>query len=494
MAVLGVQFVFSLVMFSFLNKLAPYYSFGQWLLCEKLVRYLYPTDDELKTLAGIPTGSSKGRGKRNDKKINTTNAKKDEGFSVPRNLPIQLDTAKVQAADLVHLKYFTDFQWLMDFSISAVVVYILTEVYYAVASHRIEFNVSVLWCLLALGFCLRSLMSQTAMYFRAEEGGERVLCVTFGFFFLVMGMGVLVISDLVLEFGLEDGYNNFSGNALEFLKQQGVESHGPVSFLTFKIFLAFLCSFLGALLTFPGLRMAKLHLDSLKYAKESRFRQFLLHTNFVLPLIICLTWARPIARDIFCKRRMYSDALMTDESFDSVRLFLVAFFFIVRLLLLPTHMQSHLNMAHEKIEALKKEGGRINSLEIQKSVSRVFYYLCVVTLQYMAPAILILFLSFLLKTLGDYTWTAPFGDQVTHLWSVKNVHKSGSMTAAPVSNGTDSIANTAAHFTWAVSNLRNVFTPVWYRGLLSFVMWWVSSSWFLCSVFGIMYYTQIEKA
>ncbi|XP_050392720.1 transmembrane protein 161B [Patella vulgata] len=491
MAILGVQFVFSLVMFSFLQKLSPYFSFGQWLLCNKLVRFLYPTDEELKSLAGISTGV-KGKVKRNDYKKMINNTKKDDSFTVPRNLPIQLDTVKVQAVDLLPLKYFTDFQWLMDFSLSSVIVYTLTEIYFAVASHKIEFNVSILWCLLTIGFCLRVLMSQTAMYFKAEEGGERILCITFGFFYLVLGMGVLVINDIVLEFGLEEGYNNFSGNAMEFLKHQGVESQGPLSFLTFKIVLAILCAFIGGILTFPGLRMAKLHLDSLKYAKESPFKQTILHMNFILPLFICLTWARPIARDVFCVRRYSGDPYLTDAAFDSIRLILVIFFFFVRLILLPIHLQSHLNMAHEKIEMMKKESGRINSLELQKTVARVFYYLCVVTLQYITPALLILFLTFLLKTLGDYSWSDVFGDKVKVLWSVRNVASGMSMTAPPA-NSTDSIANTAAQFSWAISNLRNVFTSVWYRGLLSFIMWWVCTSWFLSSVFGIMYYTQIEK-
>ena len=36
----------------------------------------------------------------------------------------------------------------------------------------------------------------------------------------------------------------------------------------------------------------------------------------------------------------------------------------------------------------------------------MFYYLCVVTLQYTAPMILILYLSFLYKTLGGGSWAA----------------------------------------------------------------------------------------
>ena len=44
-------------------------------------------------------------------------------------------------------------------------------------------------------------------------------------------------------------------------------------------------------------------------------------------------------------------------------------------------------------------------MELQRKVVRVFYYLCVVTLQYVAPMILILYLSFLYKTLGGGSWS-----------------------------------------------------------------------------------------
>ena len=58
-----------------------------------------------------------------------------------------------------------------------------------------------------------------------------------------------------------------------------------------------------------------------------------------------------------------------------------------------------------KVAELKQEAGKISNQDLQRKVVRVFYYLCVVTLQYTAPMILILYLSFLYKTLGGGSWT-----------------------------------------------------------------------------------------
>ena len=51
----------------------------------------------------------------------------------------------------------------------------------------------------------KTLFSLTAHYFKLEEGGERSLCITFGFFFFVKAMAILIVTENYLEFGLENG-------------------------------------------------------------------------------------------------------------------------------------------------------------------------------------------------------------------------------------------------------------------------------------------------
>lgn len=47
--------------------------------------------------------------------------------------------------------------------------------------------------------------------------------------------------------------------------------------------------------------------------------------------------------------------------------------------MMPTYLQSYLNMAYHKIEELKQEAGKISNVDLKKSIVRVFYYLCVVS-------------------------------------------------------------------------------------------------------------------
>ena len=60
---------------------------------------------------------------------------------------------------------------------------------------------------------------------------------------------------------------------MEFLKQQDLQFSGPISKIAFKSLLGIVAALLGALLAFPGLRIAKMHVDSIKFAVNRPFMQ-----------------------------------------------------------------------------------------------------------------------------------------------------------------------------------------------------------------------------
>ena len=49
-------------------------------------------------------------------------------FNVPKNLDVQLETSSVQVSDLIQLRFYAEYQWLLDFALYAIMVYTLTEV------------------------------------------------------------------------------------------------------------------------------------------------------------------------------------------------------------------------------------------------------------------------------------------------------------------------------------------------------------------------------
>nr|XP_054411707.1 transmembrane protein 161B isoform X5 [Pongo abelii] len=398
--VIGIQLVVTMVMASVMQKIIPHYSLARWLLCNGSLRwYQHPTEEELRILAGK---QQKGKTKK-DRKYNGHIESKP--LTIPKDIDLHLETKSVTEVDTLALHYFPEYQWLVDFTVAATVVYLVTEVYYSFMKPTQEMNISLVWCLLVLSFAIKVLFSLTTHYFKVEDGGERSVCVTFGFFFFVKAMAVLIVTENYLEFGLETGFTNFSDSAMKFLEKQGLESQSPVSKLTFKFFLAIFCSLIGAFLTFPGLRLAQMHLDALNLATE-KITQTLLHINFLAPLFMVLLWVKPITKDYIMNPPLGKESipLMTEATFDTLRLWLIILLCALRLAMMRSHLQAYLNLAQKCVDQMKKEAGRISTVELQKMVARVFYYLCVIALQYVAPLVMLLHTTLLLKTLGNHSW------------------------------------------------------------------------------------------
>ncbi|KAM4576121.1 transmembrane protein 161B isoform 2-T2 [Odontesthes bonariensis] len=454
MGVIGVQLVVTMVMASVIQKIVPHYSFARWLLCSGSLRwYQHPTEDELRSLVGKQKGQ-----KRKDRKYNGHIDNKP--LTVPKDIDLQLETKYITEVDTLALHYFPEFQWLVDFTVAATAVYLITELYYSVAQPSGEMNISVVWCLLVLAFVIKTLFSITAHYFKLEEGGERSLCITFAFFFFVKAMAILIITENYLEFGLETGFANFSDSAQQFLEHQGLESQGPISKLTFKLILALLCSLIGAFLTFPGLRLAQMHLDALNLT-TTKITQ------------------------------------MTEQTYDTLRLWVIILMCTLRLAMMRHHLQAYLNLAQKGVDQMKKEAGRISTVDLQKMVARVFYYLCVIALQYVAPLVMLLHTTLLLKILGGHSWWVyPEEDlPCTH-----EMDSDSLMGAEPIATPTPaSVVETGARasvaqLSMALGGLQTVFSPLLFRGLFSFFTWWIAACLFSTSLFGLFYHQYLMAA
>ncbi|KAJ6643309.1 Transmembrane protein [Pseudolycoriella hygida] len=469
MALLGAQLVITLVMVSVIQKLSPHYSLAKWFLCSTgLIRYLHPSDSELKILAGVPKNIQKP--KKDSRNKNYQQDDKSNTFHVPRNLDIQLETAKISPFDVVHLRYYTEYQWLVDFSLYAGIVYILSEIYHFYFPIKEEINLSMMWCFLVIFFSFKLLTSLTIQYFRSEESiGERSTCIVTGLTYLLISMVILIIDENTLETGLEQA--------------------GPASKIIVKFCMAVSCGIVGAIFTFPGLRMARMHWDSLKYCKENKIMQLLLNISFALPFILVLLWVKPLSRD-YLTERIFSgmnQPLLTPNSFDTIRLILVVFTVILRFSLMPVYLQAYLNLAYDRIQEMKREAGRITNVELQKKIASIFYYLCVVTLQYVAPIIMCMYFALMYKTLGGYKWTDLYRASVVPQdeCSINDIHP-------PLTDSTEDmdILTTAK---MSLRGLKAVFTTEVYRGLFGFATWWSCFVWFAASALGMVYQSYFSK-
>ncbi|XP_016382581.1 transmembrane protein 161A-like isoform X2 [Sinocyclocheilus rhinocerous] len=488
---MGVQLVVSLLAVSIMQRMAPHLSFARWLLCNgSLFRFKHPSEGELCALAGkqIPKTS------RRDRRQNGHGESKP--LTVPKDIDLHLETAPVNVLDALVLRFFVEYQWLIDFAIYATGIYLFTEGYYSVVDASKEVNIASIWCVLTVFFCLRTLYLLMSHYFRSEEGGERSVCLAFGFLCLLIAMLVLVVREDYLEFGLEPGFTSLFDNFEVFAKQHGYEWSVPFTKLSVKLGLAVICAFIGALLAFPGLRLAQTHLDAVQMNADRPIIQILLHVGFLSPLVILVMWIKPIARDFLGNAPMgkTSLTLLSSSAFNSVRLWTIVVLCVLRLLLTRYHLQAYLNLAQKWVEQMKKEAGRIAAIDIQRKVTRVFCYLTVVTLQYLIPILLVLFSTLALKSLGDFSW--GLGTETPGVTPAPTIP-----TAPPpaprleddedIEDMEEDIQATVAHLTELFAALRGVLTPIFFRGIFAFLTWWVAACQLISSLFGIYFHQYL---
>uniref|UniRef100_A0A8C9V1E0 Transmembrane protein 161A n=1 Tax=Scleropages formosus TaxID=113540 RepID=A0A8C9V1E0_SCLFO len=490
---------------SVMQRLAPHCSLARWLLCDgSLFRFKHPSEGELCALAG----KQMPRAGRRDRRQN--GAGDGKPLTVPKDIDLRLETTPVNVADALVLRFFLEYQWLVDFAAYALGVYLFTEGYYCVVDASKEVNIGAIWCVLTVLFSL-TLHLLTSHYFLSEEGGERSVCLAFGFLSLLVAMLVLVVREDYLEFGLEPGTSAPVPRSRHAAARSSVRScrvprcltwsfdvplRVPVTKLTVKLFLAAACAFIGALLVFPGLRLAQTHLDAVHMNAHRPFVQVLLHASFLSPVLVLVLWVKPIARD-FLENAPVGKSTVTLSAFSSVRLWTVVLLCALRLALTRYHLQAYLNLSQKWVEQMKKEAGRIAAIDIQRKVTRVFCYLTVVTLQYLAPILLVLFSTLALKSLGDFSWGLVPGSPGT-------APATAPPTAAPpvvpgpgdeddVDEMDEDIQATVARVTEALSALRAVLTPVFYRGIFAFFTWWVAACQVMSSLFGIYFHQYLMQ-
>ncbi|NXR52122.1 T161A protein, partial [Hippolais icterina] len=344
-------------------------------------------------------------------------------------------------------------------------------------------------------------------YFRSEEGGERSVCLTFAFLFLLLAMVALVVREEYLEFGLEPGLAAVADNLEPILKPRGWEWTLPLAKLAFKLGLVALSSFLGALLTFPGLRLAQTHLDALRMAEDkplthvpcdppnvpcdTQCPQMSPNTPPMSPVTLPMTPVTlpmtPVTPDV----PQYPPAMspmsprcrsLSSRSFDTLRLWLLVALSLLRLLGTRHHLQAYLGLAPRWARGIRREAGRIPARDIQRKISRIYCYVSVVSLQYLGPIILSLNCTLLLKTLGQHSWGLyPESPAVS--------------PAAPVSPPRPGGDEDVQEVVQELSGLLGcIFTPLLFRGLFSFLTWWVAACQVVTSLFGLYFHRYLAAS
>ena len=463
MAIFGVQLVVSVIVASFLNKLTPYYSFGRWLSTTKLRRHLPPSDASLRphVAAAAPTNRS---GKRLSN-ASRRNAKEqlvlDPEVTVPRSVNLEVEAVPLSVDDVEQLYYYSDLEWLLDLSCAVLAVRAASCAYfhwYHPPALGSEYDQSVLWVLVLLGYTLKSLFVLTSVYFTRELASERSIWIVFTALFFVTAMSVLLVDEGLLDFGLEGSYVRIADSLQAMVNSEspvggggGEDSTKLLPKWAYKFFLALLASVVGSILIFPGFRVSEMHFDALTHSK-SHLLKTLLHFSYVSPALCLVLWIRPFASGLMAHSTAY---------FHLYRIAVLVSMCLLRVCLYKVYMQSYLDLGKRRIQHLKLEHGRISISQLRLRASGIYKFYAGAAIQYLAPVLILFCLTLLLGVTQSVTSLPP-----------EEVGGEGPSLSLPP---------------FPLLNLGL------YHGYISFLCWWVCLVYFVTSGLGSAIHSYMYK-
>lgn len=62
---------------------------------------------------------------------------------------------------------------------------------------------------------------------------------------------------------------------------------------------------------------------------------------------------------------------MTEQTYDTLRLWVIILMCTLRLTMMRHHLQAYLNLAQKGVDQMKKEAGRISTVDLQKMVCKI---------------------------------------------------------------------------------------------------------------------------
>ncbi|TKR94042.1 hypothetical protein L596_008387 [Steinernema carpocapsae] len=396
MAILGVHTVTSLIALTILSKFRGRYNLSTIFL-KGLYRYLPPSNEHLKEAAHIPALNTRGRRRRQEKE-----EQEAKGFRVPKGTDFNLYLMEVKREHMEQLPFYEHFVWLIDFLFFALLVSAISAFFNFLLPGNQDVNVSNIWLVIGATWILHTLTKLTsAMLFSEEVEAERNLVICFAAFYFLGAMVFVMSCDKWLDIQFVDAFESLIKRANDFLLSQNVAAESLLqarSPLLLYVTLSFMFAFTASMLVFPNFRYATMYSHSLKVASPPM--KFVLHVTFLLPLFVILLYTKPAHAYLVNGPRK----LLDENQLNTLRLWAVVGWALLRIALRKPHLQSHLDLAIHRVSSLKKETGNVNSLDLQRMVFRYFSYLCVAALQYFIPVFLPLVLCFLLSSLGNVSW------------------------------------------------------------------------------------------
>lgn len=475
---------------SILHKLTYNRFFLKWLASHQLKCFLVPDAKQLRKLSD--THHNKKSPRHSHQKT-----EHHEDIKVPASnlVHLELETSVIKIRDLELLSYSHDLEWIIDLAIMSFLSFILVESQFHFYPQTSEYNFSLLWALLVVIYCIKTLWTITRIYFlNTNYHGERGICFASAAVFMILAIYMIFTKDNIIVLKLDETLTTFRESIMNDAETTQSHIARTKSYVvTFKFILVATCSLIGMMFTFPGLRFGQLHKALVEDPETSGLARLIYNINYFSTLLIVALWIKPMTEFVLDS---FGSTTESEATLNTIRLHCISLAILLKLALIPKYVSSYLQSAGNRIKRLRCRGGTVSGREVQRTVAYIYNYLHIVNIQYILPSLICFFLVIIYKSLGGYSWFPP---TLSKVLSMQQSHSN--VTSPLVTNeivdfsnapedGSANLKFLSAYLDLIdVQHIRNALSRDLFKGLTGFFVWWAHFAWFCTSTAGYVYHT-----
>lgn len=546
MALFPPEFIAGLLAAFFQFRLRTYFSLAS-LLVNGLTFFLPPEDDLINTLNGKAASTTSSKTKGGSKPQTTTPLSADEKMQA-----FYVKVAKTEHGVFQQTLFYELYEMLVIVVTSTLTACFFGDVvafakpwFFAddaassatgAASGGYHPEISayglVSALIVALWFPLQIKFAQGLETYEARLG------VGIGFLGFVLAFFVIFAPKQLFDFDVESGADAVGARLEIVLRTLGfvdedienVSQVGGTARLALFANMALLAGVFACTSFLPAFRFARMYSEMTSDPQGSKLQKVLLHFNMLSPLLISVCWIKALSLDAFVppylvkcspralvrdcfanaddEARFAQSAFFTlkESQFDTIRIYIVLFSLLVRVVCFRDHLQFFLVEIKDAIISLVRRPGFVDGELLKSKVRIQFNYLPIIAVQYLAPVGTILASAvllarqtgtslgffdgvlFLLTRVGGLTPPASLASGTTS--SVDVLPDTTPPDFGAYQLGEEIEQKKLAAFVKGMAHF-NVVTPEFHASFFGFFIWWLSFTWFAVSVAGLIYWKNV---